>query len=181
MNDGVCQPPTSTGSNTRSNYYGNPEFDDFPIIYVDWNMATTFCEWRGARLPTEAEWEKAARGPDGRLYPWGEEADDTYANYGDENGDTTEIGDYESGKSVYGVYDMAGNVWEWADDWYSDTYYRESPSSNPTGPASGDGRVVRGGSWYDPANLIRTSVRNRFDTTFADNNFGIRCALDAMP
>ena len=118
---------------------------------------------------------------DGRAFPWGQEADDTYANYGVANGDTTRVGEYESGKSAYGVYDMAGNVWEWVSGWYAERYYQNSPASNPTGPDSGDGKVVRGGSWYDTAELIRTSVRNRFDPAEAQNNFGFRCALDATP
>jgi len=181
VNEGACRPPAQSSTDTHPGYYGEAEFDDFPVLYVDWNMATTYCEWRGARLPTEAEWEKAARGTDGRAFPWGQEADDTYANYGVANGDTTRVGEYESGKSAYGVYDMAGNVWEWVSDWYAERYYQNSPASNPTGPDSGDGKVVRGGSWYDTAELIRTSVRNRFDPEEAQNNFGFRCALDATP
>ncbi len=178
VNTGTCQPPTTTGSDTHTSYYGNSEFDDFPVIYVDWNMAKTYCEWRGARLPTEAEWEKAARGADERTYPWGEEVDDTYANYNGNIGDTSAVGSYESGKSAYGIYDMAGNVWEWVADYYSDTYYRNSPSSNPPGPDSGQGRVLRGGSWYDPAFLIRTTTRLRQNQP-VDNNYGFRCARDA--
>ena len=181
VNEGACRPPTQSSTDTRPSYYDEAEFDDFPVLYVDWNMATTYCEWRGGRLPTEAEWEKAARGTDGRAFPWGQEADDTYANYGVANGDTTRVGEYESGKSAYGVYDMAGNVWEWVSDWYAERYYQNSPASNPTGPDSGDGKVVRGGSWYDTAELIRTSVRNRFDPAEVQNNFGFRCALDATP
>ena len=108
----ACQPPAQSSTDTRPSFYGEAEFNDFPVLYVNWNMATTYCEWRDARLPTEAEWEMTARGTDGRAFPWGGEADSTYANYGVANGDTTRVGEYESGKSVYGVYNMAGNVWE---------------------------------------------------------------------
>jgi formylglycine-generating enzyme required for sulfatase activity len=178
VNESVCESPTDTGSETRDSYYGNSEFDHYPVIFVDWNMAKTYCEWRGARLPAEAEWEKAARGMDERTYPWGEEVDETYANYSNQIGDTTEAGDYESGKSFYGLYDMAGNVWEWVGDYYSETYYQDSPFSNPLGPDSGQEHVLRGGSWYDASFLIRTASRLK-EPESVGNNFGFRCARDA--
>jgi formylglycine-generating enzyme required for sulfatase activity len=117
----VCEPPHLTKSDFRASYYGNLEYDNFPVIYVDWRMARTYCEtWREARLPTEAEWEKAARGTDGRSYPWGEGISCEQANYDGEPdlaaycvGETSEVGSYEGGQSSYGLYDMAGNVFEW--------------------------------------------------------------------
>ena len=175
VDTGACPPPTDTSSATRDSYYGNSEYDNFPVIYIDWNMAKTYCEWRGARLPSEAEWEKAARGTEGGVYPWGDEADNTYANFNEDIGDTTAVGSYESGKSPYDVYDMSGNVWEWVADFYSDAYYQSSPLSNPLGPDSGESHVLRGGSWYDPPYLTRTSIRLSEPVPF-DNNFGIRCA-----
>ena len=116
-------------------------------------------------------------------YPWGDNIDETFANYGENVGDTTPVDSYENGKSLYGVYNMAGNVWEWVADRYSETYYQNLPSSifNPLGPDSGQERVLRGGSWYDAADLIRTTVRLKEpppvdnDNSFG-NNFGFRCA-----
>jgi formylglycine-generating enzyme required for sulfatase activity len=174
VDSGICQPPMDTISDSRSSYYGNPAFDDYPVIFVNWNMAKAYCEWREGRLPTEAEWEKAARGTDERTYPWGEAIDDSDANYNNNIGDTSRVGSYAT-KSPYGLYDMAGNVWEWVADYYSDTYYSNSPSRNPPGPESGTERVLRGGSWYDPAFLNRTTTRLK-QVEPVDNNYGFRCA-----
>lgn len=159
---GKCFAPSSTASSTRQSYYGNAEYDDYPVILVSWFDAKRHCEWRGARLPTEAEWEKAARGTDGRLYPWGNALASNRANFCDRNcrydwahadyddgyADTAPVGSYSMGISPYGVYDMAGNVWEWVSDWYDADYYSASPSENPTGPSSGQFRVARGGAWF---------------------------------
>jgi len=178
---GVCDPPQDSNSNSQASYYGNPEFDDYPVIYVTWDQAKTYCEWRGGRLPTEAEWEKAARGTDGRTYPWGETIDETFANFNYSVGDTTAVGSYENGKSPYGVYDMAGNVWEWVADWYSETYYQRSPAENPPGPASGDMRVLRGGSWGLVGLSVSTSYRYARDPSDTSPDLGFRCARDANP
>jgi formylglycine-generating enzyme required for sulfatase activity len=174
---GVCTKPTNTNSRNHSSYYGNSEFDNYPVIYVNWNMAKTYCEWAGRRLPTEAQWEKAARGTDARIYPWGDDApNDTLLNYNYKVGDTAKVGSYETGKSPYGAYDMAGNVWEWVNDWYQSDYYAVlgDSVSNPQGPSSGDRRVLRGGAWVD--NSARSAIRYGDDPSLAAINVGFRCA-----
>lgn len=181
---GVCKAPVKSDSYTRSSYYGNPAYDDYPVVYVDWNMAKTYCEWRGAHLPTEAQWEKAARGTDERIYPWDKGLDCQKTNYTDRaacTGGTTKVGSYESGKSPYGVYDMAGNVWEWVGDWYSETYYKSSPPSNPPGPDFGRARVGRGGSWTRTEGEIRSANRINYAPAYYNFDLGFRCATSAGP
>lgn len=176
---GTCDPPKSIGSYARSNYYGNSKFDNYPVIYVDWNKANAYCEWRGASLPTEAQWEKAARGDDGRTFPWGEGISCNQANYGGNScvDDTTEVGSYESGKSPYGMYDMAGNVWEWVADWYDASYYTSSPYSNPLGPSSGEYRMLRGGSFDITVLGVRSANRGWHALSDSVSRaIGFRCA-----
>ena len=135
---GNCTGPHDTSSHSRSNYYGSSQYADYPVINVDWNQTGVYCRWAGRRLLTEAEWEKAARGTDGRIYPWRNQAPDaTLANNNDHVGDTPKVGSYPAGASPNGALDLAGNVSEWVADWYGDTYYQSSPPINPAGPDSG--------------------------------------------
>ncbi|HEX6032969.1 MAG TPA: SUMF1/EgtB/PvdO family nonheme iron enzyme [Anaerolineales bacterium] len=180
VDDGQCEPPWQTYFFVESPnrmYYGNSQYDNYPVVYVDWNMANAYCEWRGARLPTEAEWEKAARGTDGNTYPWGRELDCQKANYQNCVNQTSEVGSYPDGVSPYGAYDMTGNVWEWVSDWYSDNYYSKSDASNPTGPISGQSRVLRGGSW--PRFDVTAYHRNKFAPSYNTFDIGFRCAHSA--
>ena len=171
---GVCTAPTSCD-------YGTPTFNDadksnHPVVCVDWNDATTYCQWQGKSLPTEAQWEKAARGTDGRTYPWGEGLDCNKAQYEDCGGGTVPVGT-KNGVSPYGAYDMAGNVWEWVNDWYDGNYYASSPASNPTGPSSGQTRGLRGGGWSSYWNYTRVANRNDYYPDGRGKFIGFRCAV----
>jgi formylglycine-generating enzyme required for sulfatase activity len=182
VDTGACTRPYNRSSNNRPQYYGNSEFDSYPVIYVDWYQAEAYCEWRGARLPTEAEWEKAAQGTD--VYTSNNTGTTTY------EGDTTEVGSYAS-QSVYGAYDMAGNVWEWVNDWYQKDYYSTlgDNAANPQGPSEGSSKVLRGGSWFPGGYAkgvlnesdLRTFNRYRDFPSRYYLDTGFRCARDVSP
>ena len=177
---GACRAPQSDGSSTRARYYGMDEFAEFPVVNVTWEDAADFCQWAGGRLPTEAEWEKAARGTNGTVYPWGDTAPTcTLANFNHCVGDTAAAGAHPQGASPYGALDMAGNVWEWVADWYDEDYYANAPAANPPGPSGGEGRVFRGGAWDDEAGLLRGAYRDAYlDRSFSLALVGFRCAWD---
>jgi formylglycine-generating enzyme required for sulfatase activity len=160
-----------------ANHFRNPDYGNHPVVYVDWNKANTYCSWAGRELPSEAQWEKAARGTDARIYPWGNDTpNDTLLNYNQKVSDTIKVSSYETGKSIYGAYDMAGNVWEWVNDWYSESYYQISPSSNPLGPNFGQYRLVRGGAWNYSDSNVRSVDRFRNNPTYSSSSVGFRCA-----
>jgi formylglycine-generating enzyme required for sulfatase activity len=192
---GVCDPPDSPNATFHSAYYGDPTFDDYPVIFVSWYDAEIFCEWRGARLPSEAEWEKAAAFDPVEglktIYPWGDAFDGTRLNYCDQScprdfrdaavddgyQDTAPVGSYSDGRSPLGLYDMAGNVMEWVNDWYNRRAYEESGDTNPLGPLEGEFKVIRGGSWLSALEDVTVTVRDSFDPLVTRANLGFRCAM----
>jgi formylglycine-generating enzyme required for sulfatase activity len=159
-------------------YYGKWAYRDCPIVYVDWFQANQYCEWTGRKLPTEAQWEKAARGTDGRKYPWGNtKPNPRLVNYkGSLIGELVSSFRYPLGQSPYGALNMVGNVREWVADWYSPTYYRIAPYMNPTGPATGFERSLRSGAYDADANEIMTYFRYRHEPRSAGLSRGFRCA-----
>jgi len=183
---GACIAPGANGSHTRSTYYGNPDYSDYPVIHISWDNAQDYCQWAGKRLPTEAEWEKAAQGGIGGtkyVFPWGDEM--PVCDIGASNGaqydecspdDTVKVGSF--GSNGYGLYDMAGNVYDWVNDYWDPFYYSFSPYSNPPGPASGSDKVNRGGSWNYNLTGLRVDYRNFRDpdTPLGNHDIGIRCA-----
>jgi formylglycine-generating enzyme required for sulfatase activity len=176
VDEGACQPPKVDSAETEVDYFSDPAYANHPVVFVDWAMARTYCEWRGARLPTEAEWEKAARGTDARMYPWGEEISCDQANYFGCQGDTTSVSKFANGLSPYGVHDMAGNVLEWVSTLY-DVYPYDLMDGREELFVPGD-RVIRGGSWVssDSDNEVRAARRQKADPETVRENLGFRCA-----
>ena len=192
---GACPRPDRAGATYHPAYYGDPAYDDYPVINVSWYDAAAFCEWRGARLPFEAEWEFAASFDPVEgvkyLYPWGDSFDGRRLNFCDVNcsrqgdgaewddgfNDTAPVGSYPDGRSPSGVYDLLGNVMEWVGDWYAFRAYQEIADVNPRGPVDGTFKSLRGGSWLSPPDELSVSARGNFEPTVSQANLGFRCAM----
>ena len=172
---GACTAPSSAWSACN---WGRAGRDNHPVNCLDFEAGQAFCAWRGWRLPTEAEWEKAARGTDRRIYPWGNEPPSCdRVNGAGCAFDTTPVGSMPAGASPYGVLDLAGNLLEWVSDGYDESYYSVSPAQNPTGPSESVARVARGGSYYGFPRYLRTSIRDRYYVPYeGDYIVGVRCA-----
>ncbi|MCC6454037.1 MAG: SUMF1/EgtB/PvdO family nonheme iron enzyme [Caldilineaceae bacterium] len=164
---GRCDPPAN-------DFWNQPEFADHPVTHVNWEQAGAYAHWVGGRLPTEAEWEKACRGLDNRIYPWGAyEPNSERLNFDGNVGAPTKVGSYPEGASPYGALDMAGNVWEWTADWYGGEYYAQSPGGSPPGPEEGNRRTLRGGQWDNNERWVRCANRYRRDP-FDGAGYGFR-------
>ncbi len=176
--------PTITGWEDRK---ARPDMRNKPIFGLQWKRCRNYCAWRGKRMPTEAEWERAAKGSENRDYPWGnEKPDKTLANFGNccfiQRGIVlSEIGHYKKGFTAEGIADLGGNVAEWVSDWYDKKYYKNSPFKNPQGPKKGKYHVIRGGAWNSLPMSLRSS--SRYGDSDAKDYYGIgcRCAKDADP
>lgn len=200
VEEGICDLPGSTLGYDDQPYYGVPAFDNYPVAYVNWEAAQEFCAWRGTRLPTEAEWELAARyDPEDESlsnYPWGDRPQRGNLNFCDASCLLEEqslrdqefddgypqmapVGQFERDVSALGVLDMGGNMVEWVNDWFSADYYAQSPAENPTGPAEGTARTVRGGGWSLPVEFARTTRRAGFGPDTQAAGIGFRCAVGA--
>jgi len=163
---GVCNEPEDL------RFFDDERFADHPVVYLSWYDASDYCQWQKKRLPTEAEWEKAARGDEGNLYPWGDSLYLDKLNANNQNMGTTPVGNYPAGASPYGVFDMAGNVWEWVEDWY-EAYPGSDFQSDLFGHKY---KVVRGGSWNHPAEDARSTQRDMAHPERAIRVVGFRCA-----
>ena len=182
---GECDPPEGEVGLGDREHYGQSAYDDYPVSYTTWPQAEAYCTWTGGRLPTEAEWEYAARGPEGFKYPWGDsEPNEALLNYDGNVDDFTEVGSYPEGASWCGALDMAGNTSEWVADWGAiGVRYPAERQVNPTGPPSQGSfvaKVVRGGAFEDISVLVRSAFRffSGSDRGFTEG-FGFRCAKDA--
>ncbi|MBN1680514.1 MAG: formylglycine-generating enzyme family protein [Anaerolineae bacterium] len=193
---GACNPPRDFSAYTYPSYYNNPSFSMYPVVHVNWYDANAYCAWRGKRLLTEAEWEKAAHwNPvtnQTTLWPWGDSVEGDRLNLCDQNcsfsgrypvndgyADIAPVGSYPNGMSPVGAYDMAGNVWQWVADYYDEDYYTYGSTTNPQGPTTGTERVRRGGAFNNPATFTRSANRTKDDPNTHDHTLGIRCGMDA--
>ncbi len=191
---GNCRPPEIDNSWSQDSYYGNEEYNNYPVVGVSWEDANAYCSWTERRLPTEAEWEKAARGTDGRRYPWGNTPlESNLINSADRSIEqkwasdrlddgyrfTAPVGNYPDGASPYGALDMVGNVWEWVADIYDEDYYKEGPDENPQGATFGNYRIRRGGSWRNTQRLVRTTHRLWHNDWSRSDQVGFRCVRSA--
>lgn len=181
---GVCAAPSDSGAPDAryrvNNYYNVRQYDNYPVVRIRWEDARTYCQWVGEQLPTEAQWEKAARGTDGRIFPWGDNFNNNWANTQESGDNVKSVGSYPDGRSPYGVYDMAGSVWEYVADWYSDTYYQNAPDTDPIGPSSGADHVLRGGSYSDFKEYARVTNRGTPHSGSIRSGFrGFRCTQPA--
>ena len=172
---GSCTTPTEE---LGGPVYKNPDYANYPVVGVTWDQAQAYCGWSQGQLPTEAQWEKAARGPSGNIYPWGN--DDPACdllNFGYCLGSISEVDVFPAGVSPYGLFDMAGNVFEWVSDYYGEAYYKDAPPVNPTGPESGEYRVIRGSSFETDPELIGSAIRHPGAQVYHSRDLGFRCAI----
>ena len=172
----------ATHSKNPPRYWDDNDFNHSlqPVVGITWKEARAYCQWKNKRLPTEAEWEKAARGKRPVRFPWGNEPPDkTRANFDNHVRKTAPVGSYPKGKSDYGVFDMSGNVSEWVKDWHYPEYYLFSPKENPPGPEKGHYKIIRGGNWKNKLEDIRLTYRNATVPKARSKTVGFRCVANA--